>query len=180
MKAKDYIIIAVLIGIVVMIVKMMKTSKDQNAVLMAVAIKTGAVDQRVISKASKKKDDKYDDEEYEEEEQEESNDNSNTKGTKKVKLKKTQKQTVGLFEDNIPKQIGELRDLYMSKFSDIDKTKFYNTLYNLKPSNTLNFEKIDGKNYWGLGDWFDEEGSLFEEYADKIAPSTKLTILPTE
>lgn len=166
MTSKDYIFIFILIVILVIVVKMMKTSKEQNAVLMAVAVKTGAIDPKMLekSKVANRNGGGYDDEEEEE-------DQASSGKPKKVKLKKTQRQTVSLFADGIPKQIGELRDSYMAKFSDIDKVKFYNTLYNLKPSNTLNFEKIDGKNYWGLGEWFDQDGALFEEYAEKIQPS---------
>lgn len=174
MTTKDIIIIFVLIVILAIVLKMQKTNKAHAELLTAVAIKTGAMDELPKPKSSPKHPglDGYEDDEEEDED--------NAKEPKKVKLKKTQKQTVSLFSDGIPKQIGELRDLYMGRFSDIDKVKFYNTLYNLKPSNTLNFEKIDNKNYWGLGDWFDQDGSLYEEYADKIEGSTKLTILKNE
>lgn len=172
MTTKDYIIIFVLIVILVIVFKMMKASKSQEYILTAVAIKTGAIDPSEHLEKQKSIKNKSGDEEYEQE--------NNAKDPKKIRLKKTQRQTVSLFSDGIPKQIGELRDLYMGKFSDIDKVKFYNTLYNLKPSNVLNFEKIENKNYWGLGDWFDEEGSLFEEYAEKIQASTNLNILTNE
>lgn len=170
MTTKDIIIIFVLIVILAIVLKMQKTSKHQSDMLVAVAIKTGAVESLESKPKSIKgnvENDEYDDED-------------NAKEPKKVKLKKVQKQTVSLFSDGIPKQIGEVRDLYMGKFSDIDKVKLYNTLYNLKPSNVLNFEKIDNKNYWGLGEWFDQDGSLFEEYAEKIQASTKLTIITNE
>lgn len=167
MNTKDIVIILVLIVILVAIAKMMKSSKEQNAVLMAVAIKTGAIDPKSIAKAKApaRSDEEFDDEE----------DDDGEERPKKIKLKKVQRQTVDLFSDGVPKQIGELRDLYMKKYSDIDKTKFYNTLYNLKPSKTLNVEKIDDVNYWGLGEWFDEDGSLYEEYAEKIPAAIDTT-----
>lgn len=165
MKIKDIAIFATLGIILFFLFKLMKASKTQEQALGAIGTHTGAFKSIEVApkhKASKSKN--------------EDDDDSGNDRPVKIKLKKVQRQIVSLFEDGIPKTLGQLRELYKKQYSEIDDVKFNNTVTNLKPSDTLNAEKIEKSNYWGLGDWFDEDGSLFEEYIEKISPTNTLTI----
>lgn len=56
----------------------------------------------------------------------------------------------------------------------MDSTKLNNMVWNLKKIGVLYVEKdSEGVNYWGPDEWFDDDGMLMEEYAEKI-PTLKI------
>lgn len=171
MKNLNVIILIGLAGLAFMMFKLMKAVKLQTEVMTALAVKNGVL--KPIKESKKKISKQNDDDQHEDESQDDGND----RAPKKVKLKKLQKQIVDLFEDGFPKKLGEVKKAFVSRHGKIeDDVKFNNTMYNLKPSNVITFEKIDDVNYWGLGEWFDEDGQLFEEYVEKIPGTSALTI----
>lgn len=161
MKYLNIITLAVVAGIGFLIYKIWRAQQIQNQMMMAVAVKTGALETEKKPKTIKAI---------------KEGDNQEEREAPKKKLNAFDKKMVDLFSDGIPKKLGDMKKLWISKHGNIDDDKkFNNTMYNLKPAFWLNFEKIDGVNFWGLDEWFDDDGSLFEEYAEKIEGLTNST-----
>lgn len=86
-----------------------------------------------------------------------------------VKLKQPQKNLMSLFKDKTPKTNTELKELFKKSFTDMEKTKFNNMLWNLRKIGVLDIEKDQHDvNYWGPDEWFDDNGMIDEEYAKNV------------
>lgn len=178
MKVTEIVSIVILVAVLYLVYQLTKTNKAQNEVLLAVAIKTGAVKdlgEEGVQIIKKKKVDKDDNEEEEEEEEEKGGkDNKKGAGVPKQGPKKIHKQFLSLFKDGVPKTTGQIKALYTKNFKELDKTKFNNTLQYMTKMDLLGKDKAEGKqNYWGPIDWFDKDGLMYEDYLEKVEKDDK-------
>lgn len=172
----NLIVVVGIIGIILIILKIMQQMKTQNEVshkhtdlLLAVALKTGAIQPQAVKKekTAKTKKEKVEVEE-EIDEQEESDEPVQLK---KILLTAKQKSTLKLlFGDEVPKTASKLRELHNKNGSKPMDTKKFNTmLWNYKSKGALDMEKLkDSDSVWGMSEWFETKGQLSEHYFSRI------------
>lgn len=165
-NAKDIITIVLLLAILGVLFFIMKSQKTQTSMIAAVGLKTGALESgeraptRRASKSRNEDEGGYGGEKV------------TGKDVKKFKPNPIQKKVLELFNDGVPKTTTEIKKQYKLAHGEKEKvnsTDLNNAIWNLEPSGTLMKEKAaDDTNYWGLGEWFDDDGYLMGEYSDKV------------
>lgn len=139
--------------------------KSQTDILMAVALKTGAVQAPVAREnvASERK--------------ETASDKSKdaVKVNKNVILTALQKRVIKLFDDETPKTSAQLRAAYNKEHTPaLDAKKINNLMWNMKNNKgNVNLETFDdADSAWGLSEWFDGE-KLSDEYFNRLKNQSK-------
>lgn len=171
----NLIVVIGIIGIILIILKIMQQTKTQTEVslkhtdlLLAIALKTGAIQPQAVKKekTAKAKKEKEKVEVIEAEEVEEESPAS----LKKIILTPKQKSTLKLlFGDEVPKTASKLKELYNKNAGKPMDTKKFNTLlWNYKSKGVLNMEKLkDSDSVWGMSEWY-ENNQLSEEFFSRI------------
>lgn len=144
--------------------------KSQTDILMAVALKTGAVQapvekEKVASGRKEKTPEKGKENTHE--------------INKNVVLTAAQKRIMKLFEDETPKTSTQIRAEYNKLHTPaLDAKKINNLLWNIKNNKgILNLEKFDDSDSaWGLSEWFEMDGEnsrLTDYFFNKIKTQSK-------
>lgn len=168
---KNLIIIVAAVIILFVIFKMMKMMKEnseimksQSDAIMAIAIKTGAVQpaQEEKKKIAGKK------------EVESKPASEPVVPKKNIVLTVAHKRLVKLFDDEVPKTASQLRTLYNKLApAPVEAKKFNSMLWNIRNNKgIITFEKFeDSDSVWGLTEWFEQDGEnskLQDEFFSKI------------
>lgn len=173
---KNLILIIVAVAVAFLFFKMMKMMKEQSEimkaqsdVMMAVALKTGALqpvkEEKKIGSRKEATAHKANPEPPAEK--------------SKSPLTAGQKRIMKLFDDEIPKTAGQLRTLYNKTETTKMETKQFNSaLWNIRNNKGLIvFEKFeDSDSIWGLVEWFEEEDGehkLTDEYFSRVIKNNK-------